>query len=139
MPFGFMGKILRVDLASGTIEKEELHEDVTRKYIGGVGIATRYLYDEVPQGADPLGPENLLIFMTGPLAGTASASASRYSALAKSPLTGIWGHGNSGGSFGPALKRSGYDGIIFQGISFEGVVDSNFWLAGIIALLWHAG
>jgi len=121
MSFGFMGKILRVDLANGTIEEEELREDVTRTYIGGVGIATRYLYDEVPKRADPLGPENLLIFMTGPLAGTASASASRYSAVAKSPLTGIWGHGNSGGSFGPALKRSGYDGIIFQGISPEPV------------------
>jgi len=117
MSFGFMGKILRVDLASGMIEEEELREDITRKYIGGVGLATRYLYDEVPKGADPFGPENLLIFMTGPLAGTASASASRYSAVAKSPLTGIWGHANSGGSFGPALKRSGYDGIIFQGIS----------------------
>jgi aldehyde:ferredoxin oxidoreductase len=112
-----MGKILRVDLARGTISEEELREDMVRTYIGGVGIATRYLYDEVPKGADPLGPENLLIFMTGPLAGTASASASRYSAVAKSPLTGIWGHANSGGSFGPALKRSGYDGIIFQGIS----------------------
>jgi aldehyde:ferredoxin oxidoreductase len=117
MFFGFIGKILRVDLSSGKITEEELREDTTKKYIGGVGIATRYLYDEVPKGADPLGAENLLIFMTGPLAGTASASASRYSAVAKSPLTGIWGHANSGGSFGPALKRSGYDGIIFQGIS----------------------
>jgi aldehyde:ferredoxin oxidoreductase len=117
MPFGFMGKVLRVDLTSGRITEQDLREDVVRKYIGGVGIATRYLYDEVPNGADPLGPDNLLIFMTGPLAGTASASASRYSAVAKSPLTGIWGHANSGGSFGPALKRSGYDGIIFQGIS----------------------
>jgi aldehyde:ferredoxin oxidoreductase len=117
MSFGFMGKILRVDLARGTIEEEELPEDVLRNYIGGVGIATRYFYDEVPKGADPFGPENLLIFMTGPLAGTASASASRYSAVAKSPLTGMWGHANSGGSFGPALKRSGFDGIIFQGIS----------------------
>lgn len=121
MSFGFMGKILRVDLSSGKILEEELHEDVTKKYIGGVGIATRYLYDEVTKGSDPLGPENLLIFMAGPLAGTASASASRYSAVAKSPLTGIWGHANSGGSFGPALKRSGYDGIIFQGISPEPV------------------
>jgi len=117
MFFGFIGKILRVDLSSGKITEEELREDTTKKYIGGVGIATRYLYDEAPRGADPLGAENLLIFMTGPLAGTASASASRYSAVANSPLTGIWGHANSGGSFGPALKRSGYDGIIFQGIS----------------------
>jgi len=85
--------------------------------IGVAVLATRYLYQEISKGADPLGAENPLIFMTGPLTGTASASASRYSAAAKSPLTGIWGHGNSGGSFGPALKQSGYDGIILQGIS----------------------
>ena len=121
MFFGFMGKILRVDLPSGKISEEVLREDLARKYVGGVGIATKYLYDEVPKGADPLGPENRLIFMAGPLAGTASASASRYSAVAKSPLTGIWGHANSGGTFGPALKRSGFDGIIFQGISPEPV------------------
>jgi aldehyde:ferredoxin oxidoreductase len=87
------------------------------QFIGGAGLATRYLYDEVPPKTDALGSENKLIFMTGPLTGTASASASRYSVVAKSPLTGIWGHGNSGGSFGPALKRSGYDGIIFEGIA----------------------
>ena len=71
----------------------------------------------MPRKIDALGPENKLIFMTGPLTGTASASASRYSVVAKSPLTGIWGHGNSGGSFGPALKRAGFDGIIFEGCS----------------------
>jgi aldehyde:ferredoxin oxidoreductase len=114
---GFMGKILRVDLTEGTLRDEALSEDVTRKYIGGAGLATRYLYDEVPQGAEPLGPENKLIFMTGPLTGTASASAARYSVVTKSPLTGIWGQANSGGSFGPAMKKSGYDGIIFQGVS----------------------
>ncbi len=114
---GFMGKILRVDLTEGKLWDEAFSEDVTRKYIGGVGLATRYLYDEVPQGAEPLGPENKLIFMTGPLTGTASASAARYSVVTKSPLTGIWGQANSGGSFGPAMKRSGYDGIIFEGVS----------------------
>ncbi len=117
MSFGYMGQILRVDLTSGKIFKEPIQENWARKFLGGAGLATKYLYEEVPKGADPLGPENLLIFMTGPLTGTASASASRYSVVAKSPLTGIWGHANSGGSFGPALKRSGYDGIIFQGIS----------------------
>jgi aldehyde:ferredoxin oxidoreductase len=112
-----MGKILRVDLTEGEITEESLNEDWARKFIGGSGLATKYLYEEVPGGIDPLGPENKLIFMTGPLTGTASASAARYSVVAKSPLTGIWGHANSGGTFGPALKRSGYDGIIFEGIS----------------------
>ena len=117
MANGFMGKILRVNLTAGTISQEAIPEDKMRKYLGGVGIATSYLYDEVPAGVDPLGVENKLIFMTGLLTGTASASAARYSVVAKSPQTGIWGHGNSGGNFGPMLKRSGYDGIIFEGVS----------------------
>jgi len=117
MANGFMGRILRINLTAGSILEEVIPEDKIRKYLGGVGIATSYLYDEVPAGVDPLGAENKLIFMTGPLTGTASASAARYSVVAKSPLTGIWGHGNSGGNFGPMLKRSGYDGIIFEGVS----------------------
>lgn len=121
MLYGFMGKILRVDLAEKRIQEEVIQEEWARKFMGGAGMATKYLYEEVPKGTDPLGPQNLLIFMAGPLTGTASASASRYSVVAKSPLTGIWGHANSGGSFGPALKRSGYDGIIFQNISPEPV------------------
>jgi aldehyde:ferredoxin oxidoreductase len=115
--YAFMGKILRVNLSEGVVATEALREDWARSLIGGAGLATRYLYEQVPAGADPLGPENLLIFMTGPLTGTASASSSRYSVVGKSPLTGIWGHANSGGSFGPALKRSGYDGILFEGVS----------------------
>ncbi len=114
---GFMGKILRVNLTKGSISEERIPEDKMRKYLGGVGIATSYLYKEVPAGVDPLGADNKLIFMTGPLTGTTSASAARYSVVAKSPLTGIWGHGNSGGNFGPMLKRSGYDGIIIEGVS----------------------
>jgi len=117
MDNAFMGNILRVNLTTGEILAEELRWDWVDHFIGGAGLATRYLYDELPQAADPLGAENPLIFMTGPLTGTASASASRYSVVAKSPQTGIWGQANSGGSFGPELKRSGYDGIIFSGIS----------------------
>jgi len=117
MKFGFMGKILRVNLNNHTIMVEEINQGWSKKYLGGVGLATRYYYEEVPAGVNPLGPENKLIFMTGPLTGTTSASASRYSVVAKSPQTGLWGHANSGGTFGPALKRSGYDGIIFEGIS----------------------
>jgi aldehyde:ferredoxin oxidoreductase len=114
---GFMGKILRVNLTKGSISEERIPEGKMRKYLGGVGIATSYLYEEVPAGVDPLGADNKLIFMAGPLTGTTSASAARYSVVAKSPLTGIWGHGNSGGNFGPMLKRSGYDGIIIEGVS----------------------
>jgi aldehyde:ferredoxin oxidoreductase len=117
MNMGFMGMLLRVNLTNHRITTEEINVAWAKKYLGGVGLATRYFYEEVPAGVNPLGPENKLIFMTGPLTGTTSASASRYSVVAKSPQTGLWGHANSGGTFGPALKRSGFDGIIFEGIS----------------------
>ena len=121
MSGAFMGKVLRVNLSQGTMVAEPIRDDWAQQFLGGAGLATRYLYEEVPRGADPLGPANKLILMTGPLTGTASASASRYSVVARSPLTGIWGHANSGGTFGPALKRSGFDGVIFEGISPEPV------------------
>ena len=99
MANAYMGKILRVDLSAGAVSVEPLRLEWAAKFMGGAGLATRYLYDEVPAGTEALGKGNKLIFMTGPLTGTTSASASRYSVVAKSPLTGIWGHGNSGGSF----------------------------------------
>ena len=112
-----MGKILRVDLVNGKISEEFPDEDTLKLYLGGSGLATKYLIDEVPKGIDPLGPENKLIFMTGPLTGTPSPSTGRYSVVAKSPLTGIWGQANSAGFWGRDLKRSGFDGVIFEGIS----------------------
>jgi len=113
----FMGKLLRINLSEGRISEEPIREDWAKKFIGGSGLASKYLYEALPAGADPLGPQNPLIFMTGLLTGTTSPSSGRYSVVSKSPLTGIWGQANSGGSFGPALKRSGFDGIIFEGIS----------------------
>ncbi len=117
MLYSFMGKVLRVNLSDGKISEEEIPEDSARKFLGGIGIATKYLYDEVPKGADPLGPENKLILMSGPLTGTISPSAGRYDVVCKSPLTGIWGHANSGGSWAQRLKGSGFDGVILEGIS----------------------
>ena len=122
MNYGFMGQLLRVDLTNQKIRVEDTNQDWAKKFIGGSGLATKYFYEEVPGGVDPLGPENNLIFMTGPLTGTASASSSRYSVVAKSPQTGMWGQANSGGSFGPALKKSGFDGIIFEGVSPRPVI-----------------
>ena len=115
--FGYMGQILRVDLTNGKVSEEALKEDDCKMFLGGSGLATKYLFEEVPKGADPLGPDNRLIFMTGPLTGTESPSAGRYCVVTKSPLTGFWGEGNSGGSWGVYLKNSGFDGIIFEGIS----------------------
>ncbi|MFX0205047.1 MAG: aldehyde ferredoxin oxidoreductase family protein [Candidatus Hodarchaeota archaeon] len=117
MVYGFMGRILRVNLSNGTITEEFPDEETVRKYLGGAGLATKFLIDEVPKGIDPLGAENKLIFLSGPLTGTLSPSTGRYSVVAKSPLTGLWGQANSAGFWGRHLKRSGFDGFIFEGIS----------------------
>ena len=84
-------------------------------------MATWYLFNELPEGVDPLGSENKIIYMSGPLTGTMSPSSGRFSAVTKSPLTGLWGSANSGGRWGLDLKRSGYDGIIIEGVSAEPV------------------
>ncbi len=115
--FGLMGKLLRVNLTEGSIVQEKIPEERAKKFLGGRGLGTKYLFDELKRGIDPLGPENKLIFMTGLLTGTPSPSASRYSVVTKSPLTNIWAQSSSGGRWGVDLKHSGFDGIIFEGIS----------------------
>lgn len=117
MVVSFNDRLLRINLSNGKLSIENLQSDWLLQTLGGSGLATRYLLDELQPGIDPLSPDNLLIFMTGLLTGTPSASASRYSVVAKSPQTGYWGQANSGGFFGPALKWSGFDGIIFEGAS----------------------
>jgi aldehyde:ferredoxin oxidoreductase len=112
-----MGKILNVDLTKGKIEEESLDEKLCREYIGGYGIAARLLYDRIPVGADPLGPDNILGLLTGPLTGTPAVIGSRFVAVGKSPNTLGWGDANCGGFFGPYLKFAGYDGVLFSGIS----------------------
>ena len=114
---GERGTILRIDLGTRKIEKEPLREDLRRKYIGGRGINSRLLFEEVGPEMDPLSPENRLIFATGPLSGTTAPSIARFTVSARSPLTGILGDANAGGHFGPMLKRAGIDHII---ISREG-------------------
>ena len=114
---GYMGKILRVNLTEGKITEEFPDEETLKMYLGGAGLATWYLFNEVPKGVDPLGAENKLMLFTGPLTGTTSPSTGRYTAVSKSPLTGIWGQASSGGKWGVDFKRSGFDGIIFEGIS----------------------
>jgi len=115
--FGYMGKILRVNLTKGEITEQPLDMSIAKDYIGGAGYAARLLFEEVPASADPLGPENKLIFMTGPLTGTAFPTTARYEVVAKSPLTGIYGEASSSGFWGATFKRTGYDGIIFEGES----------------------
>ena len=119
--YGFMGKILRVDLSQKSIKEEPLPEKEARKFLGGNGLATWYLFNELPKGIDPLGPDNKIIYMSGPLTGTMSPSSGRFSAVTKSPLTGLWGSANSGGRWGLDLKKSGYDGLIIEGVSTDPV------------------
>jgi len=121
---GYMGKVLHVDLNTGRLRDEPLKEELARKFVGGSGLAARIIYDLVDRNTDPLGPENPLVFMTGPLVGTPMPSAGRYSVCALSPLTRIWGEANSGGFFGPELRFAGYDGIVITGIS-----DRPAWLS----------
>lgn len=115
--FGWNGKLLRVNLAEGTISKEALNIKDAKNYIGGRGLGTKIFMDEVDPKVDPFSPENKLIFMTGPLTGTFATSGGRYEVVTKAPLTGTIGASNSGGHFGPELKYAGYDGIIFEGES----------------------
>lgn len=115
---GYCGKILFVDLTEGTTGSETLDENICRDFIGGYGIGAKITYDRQRPGVDPLGPENILSFMTGPLTGTDIPFGSRCAVtIGKSPLTGGWGDSNAGGFFGPALKFAGYDGVFFKGIS----------------------
>lgn len=114
---GYTGKILRVNLEKKTIVKEPLNKKAAEDYVGARGLGTKYFCDEVDPKVDPLGPDNKLIFMTGPLTGTAASCSGRYEVVAKAPLTGTIGAANSGGHFGPELKYAGYDGIIFEGVS----------------------
>jgi len=118
---GYMGRLLVVDLTGGEIASEPLNEDYVRRFVGGSGLACRYLYDMIDASTDPLDPANPLLFMAGPLTGTSAPSCGRYVICARSPLTGLWGEANSGGFFGPEMRFAGYDGILIKGRSPEPV------------------
>lgn len=112
---GYQGKVLRVNLTTGTITREDLSEQMAQDYIGGAGFGIKYLYDEVSGDVDPLGEDNKLIFAPGPLSGTGSPCASRMAVVTKSPLTGAVGMATSGGHFPVELKFAGYDALIIEG------------------------
>lgn len=118
---GYMGRILRVDLGNRTVLYEPLNRKWARDFIGGRGLGMRYLFEEVDPNCDPMGPDNKLIMMTGPLTGTSAPTGARYMVMTKSPLTGAVTCSNSGGHFPAALKKSGIDGIIFEGCAEEPV------------------
>ena len=114
--FGYIGKILIVDLTTGKTDEKTLDPELLSKYIGGRGLTTKILYDELKPGIDALSEENIMVFMTGPLTGLACSSG-RFCIASKSPLTGTIFDSQVGGTFGVELKKGGYDGIIILGKS----------------------
>ncbi len=114
---GFAGKLLAIYLNNNDIKEEPLDEEIAQNFLGGSGYCCKYLYNKIDKDTNPLSPENILMFMTGPLCGSSAPSSGRFVVCAKSPLTGIWGESNCGGFFGPELKKVGYDGIIIKGAS----------------------
>ncbi|NIM44457.1 MAG: aldehyde ferredoxin oxidoreductase [Nitrososphaeria archaeon] len=115
--YGWTGTILEVNLTTGKTSKEPLDKELARSYLGGRGINSKILYDELEVGIDPLGPDNVLIFGTGPVTGTLVPGSGKWTVTAKSPLTGGLGDSCAGGHFGPELKYAGFDHIIVKGRS----------------------
>jgi len=113
--YGWMGKILRIDLSKGTVKSEALNKEDLKNYIGARGLGTKIFCDEVDPRIDPLSEENKLIFMSGPLTGTAAPSAGRYNVITKGVLNGTIAASNSGGNFGSEMKFAGIDGFIIEG------------------------
>ncbi len=113
--YGWVGRIARVDLTTGKVRTHELERDLPAPYLGGRGFGARILYDEVGPSVDPLSPQNLLIFATGPLTGTKAPTGGRFSVSTKSPLTGTVHDSNSGGKWGVRFKGAGYDALIITG------------------------
>ncbi len=114
MGYGFWGRLLEVDLATGEVEEREVPDEGYQDYLGGSGLAAKMLLEELDPKIDPLAPENTLIFMAGLLTGTVVPCACRTVVCARSPLSGIWNESTAGGYWGANLRFSGYDGIILR-------------------------
>ena len=114
---GYMGRVLRVNLTEGSTRVEDLDPKLARDYIGGTGLGVRMAYDEIPPDCDPLGPDNKVFILTGPLTATRFPTAGRYQVVHKSPLTGILCDSSSGGHWGAYLKKAGFDVLAIEGAS----------------------
>jgi aldehyde:ferredoxin oxidoreductase len=111
------GKILRINLTTGSVKTEPLNMQWARDYVGSRGLGSKYLISEIDPKVDPLSPENKLIWATGPLTGTMASTGGRYTVITKGPLTGAIACSNSGGYFGAELKMAGWDMVICEGKS----------------------
>jgi aldehyde:ferredoxin oxidoreductase len=116
---GYNNKILNIDLSKEKIWTEDLDEQVMRLLLGGKGLGTWLLYKELKARIDPLSPENLLIFVTGPLTGTTAPTSSRFGVVTKSPATNAYLDSYCGGFFGQMIKYAGYDAIVIKGKAKE--------------------
>src|SRR5210317_730765 len=112
---GWAGKILDIDLTNGAIKTSPLDMEIARLFLGGRGLGARLLWDLVGPEVEPLDPENVLIFATGPLTASGAQTSNRFSVTTKSPLTGTILDANSGGWWGMRFKRTGYDVLIVRG------------------------
>ncbi|PYO21476.1 MAG: aldehyde ferredoxin oxidoreductase, partial [Candidatus Rokuibacteriota bacterium] len=110
-------RILHVDLTSRTTRTEEISEATYRKYLGGGALAAHILLRDMKPGAEPLGPDNVLVFTTSVINGLSLSGTNRYTAAAKSPLTGGYGESEAGGWWGPELRAAGWDGVVVHGAS----------------------
>jgi len=113
--FGYAGTILEVNLSDGKIQKTPLEDALAGKFIGGIGISTKLLYDRIKPGADPLSEDNVLVMGSSPLNGTFAPTAARAEITAKSPLSGLIGWANTGNSVANMLKYAGYDQLVLTG------------------------
>ena len=118
---GFFNQMLTVDLRDGQWKKQPLSDEVLSRTLGGKGLATHLLLKHNPQGVDPLMPENHLIFATGPLTGTPIWGSSRHGVYTKSPQTGLYAESYSGGTVADSMAATGFDAVIFTGVSEEPV------------------
>jgi aldehyde:ferredoxin oxidoreductase len=109
------GRLLHVDLTTRRTRTEEISEPVMRKYMGGGALASYILLRDMPAGVDPLGPDNVLVIMTSVINGMSLSGSNRYTAAAKSPLTGAYGESEAGGWFGPELRAAGWHGVVVRG------------------------
>ncbi len=114
---GYWGRILNVDLSAQSAEHEDLPDELYERFLGGIGLAAKLLWDRIPAGADPMGPDNVLAFVPGLLTDTGSLFTGRFMVAGKSPASGGWGDANCGGFFSPFLKRCRIDGLFVRGNS----------------------
>lgn len=114
---GFYGRLLRVNLSNRSHCVEDLPDHMLARCLGGKGLGTYLMQQNIKPGIDPLGHENCLIFTTGPITGTPVPGSNRYGVFAKSPLTGLYGESYSGGGVAAVMRKTGYDAIIVEGES----------------------